>query len=65
MWSTYWFEITDLDSEFCGEEFLTELEDATKEDHVAYARSIFPDVEIMCHGDVTEDEAIMLGLDTY
>lgn len=24
--TTWWFEVTDLDSEFCGEEFLVEVE---------------------------------------
>lgn len=65
MWTTYWFEIVGEDSEICGEEFFTELEDATKEQHIAYAHKIFPNEKIVCWGKVTQMEAEMMGLDTY
>ena len=45
MWTTYWWEIVGEESDLCGEEFFTALED--------------------CLGMVTEEEAEMMGLDTY
>lgn len=65
MWTTYWFEIVGEDSEICGEEFFTELENATKEQHITYAHEIFPNEKIVCWGKVTQMEAEMMGLDTY
>ena len=43
MWTTYWWGIEDEDSYLCGEEFFTELENATKADHEKYAKAVFPD----------------------
>lgn len=65
MWTTYWWEITDEDSDACGEEFFTELKDATRKDHFDYVRLLFPNTTVCCHGKVTETEAEMMGLDTY
>lgn len=65
MWTTYWFIISDEDSDLCGEEFLTELKDATKAEHVAYAKSLFPGEKLSCLGKLSEAEAEMMGLDTY
>ncbi len=65
MWTTYWWGINDEDSELCGEEFFTELEDADKSAHRAYAKQIFPNERLTCYGRVTEEEAEMMGLDTY
>lgn len=65
MWTTYWFEIIGEDSDLCGEEFFTELENATTEQHIAYAHEIFPGEEIKCHGKVSRLLADMMGLDTY
>lgn len=65
MWTTYWWGINDEDSELCGEEFFTELEDADKNTHRAYAKQIFPNERLTCYGRVTEEEAEMMGLDTY
>ena len=65
MWTTYWFEIVGVDSDICGEEFFTELENATKEQHIAYAHEIFPGEEIKCYGKVSSEEAELMGLDTY
>lgn len=63
--STYWFEIIGEYSDLCGEEFFTELVNATKEQHIAYAHEIFPNEEIKCYGKVSSFEAEMMGLDTY
>jgi len=65
MWTTYWWEITDENSELCGEEFFTELEDADAKEHKAYVRDLFPGEKVRCLGQVTEEEAEMMGLDTY
>lgn len=65
MWTTYWWEINDENSDLCGEEFFTELKDATKEDHEKYVLEIFPNEKPKCLGKVTEEEAEMMGLDTY
>ncbi len=65
MWTTYWWGINDEDSELCGEEFFTELENADKSEHRAYAKQIFPNERLTCYGRVTEEEAEMMGLDTY
>lgn len=65
MWSTYWWEITDEYSELCGEEFFTELKDADYTDHLAYVQELFPDEKVKSLGRVTEEEAEMMGLDTY
>lgn len=64
-WTTYWWIIDDEDSELCGEEFFTELEDATFEDHRNYVREVFPNENPQCLGQVSEEEAEMMGLDTY
>ena len=65
MTTTYWFEIVGEESELCGEEFLTELENATKEKHIAYAQELFPNEKIRCYGKISEFEAEMMGIDTY
>ena len=65
MTTIYWFGIVGEYSELCGEEFLTELENASKEEHIAYARELFPNEEIRCYGRVSEFEAEMMGIDTY
>jgi ribulose kinase len=65
MWTTYWFEITDENSDLWGEEFFTELKTSEKSKHIRYAKEIFPDVKIECLGKVTAEEAEMMGLDTY
>ena len=65
MWTTYWWEVTDENSELCGEEFFTELQTDSKEKHLAYAKSIFPNVKLYCWGEVSESEAEAMGLETY
>ena len=65
MWTTYWWGIEDEDSEICGEEFFTELLDATYEQHLEYVREVFPNEDPVCYGKVSETEAEMMGLDTY
>ena len=36
-----------------------------KGDHEQYVKEIFPNLNLKCYGRVTEDEAEMMGLDTY
>lgn len=65
MWTTYWWVIEDENSDLCGEEFFTELEDADATVHKAYVRKLFPNEKCRCLGQVSEEEAEMMGLDTY
>lgn len=65
MWTTYWFEISDENSDLCGEEFFTELKTSEKSEHIKYAKEIFPGEKIKCLGRVSAAEAEMMGLDTY
>lgn len=64
MWTTYLFEIRG-NTELCGEQFLTELEDASRVEHVFHARKYFPDEKLLCLGEVSPLEAELLGFDTY
>lgn len=64
-WTTYLWAIEDEDSDLCGEEFFTELENATKADHEKYVKEIFPNENPVCYGRVSQMEAEMMGLDTY
>ena len=65
MWTTYWWMITDEESELCGEEFFTELKDAGRKEHNDYVSELFPNENPRCLGQVSEEEAEMMGLDTY
>lgn len=65
MWTTYWWAIEDENSDLCGEEFFTELKDASKDEHYDYVKNIFPNENVTCYGKITEEEAEMMGLDTY
>jgi len=65
MLTTYWWEVIDEKSDLCGEEFFTELPNATKVAHYEYARWNFPGVKLRCLGQVSQEEAEMMGLDTY
>lgn len=65
MWTTYWWMIDNEDSELFGEEFFTELKDATYEQHVDYACKLFPNENPRCLGKISAEEAEMMGLDTY
>ena len=65
MWTTYWWIIMDEESDLYGEEFFTELENGTKEDHINYVKELFPNENPKCYGKVNNLEAEMLGLDTY
>ena len=65
MTTIYWFAIVGEYSDLCGEEFLTELENASKQEHIDYAHRLFPNEEIRCYGKLTELEAEMMGIDTY
>ena len=57
--------IENEDSELCGEEFFTELKNASKTDHEEYARKLFKDEQLICYGRISAVEAEMMGLDTY
>lgn len=65
MWTTYWWGIIGEDSELCGEEFFTELKDATKDDHRKYAQELFPNEKLKCYAQVSSEEAERMGFDTY
>lgn len=65
MWTTYWWTIDNEDSELCGEEFFTELKDATYEQHINYVCELFPNENPRCLGKISAEEAEMMGLDTY
>lgn len=64
-WTTYWWTINDENSDLCGEEFFTALQNADALDHKKYAKEIFPNEKLVCLGLVSEEEAEMMGLDTY
>lgn len=65
MWTTYWWIIEDENSDIYGEEFFTELFNATREQHTNYVHEIFPNENPRCLGRVSAEEAEMMGLDTY
>ena len=58
-------QIDDEESELCGEEFFTELQDAGRKEHNDYVGELFPNENPRCLGQVSEEEAEMMGLDTY
>ena len=68
MWTTWWFEINDENSNLCGEEFFVEVNvtlDIAKREAIKIAKEIFPNENPRCLGRVSETEAEMMGLDTY
>lgn len=65
MWTTYWWEIIDEDSDACGEEFFTEMKNADYIDHLIYVQELFPKTKVKSLGKVSAVEAEMMGLDTY
>ena len=65
MWTTYWWEMIGEDSDLFGEEFFTALMDADAIDHLNYVKELFPNEEIRCLGWIDEQDAEMMGLDTY
>lgn len=65
MWTTYWWEFTDEYSDRCGEEFFTALKDADAIDHKRYVKKLFPNERVECLGEVSEEDAEIMGLDTY
>ena len=67
MEKTYWFEVTDEDSDLCGEEFFVEVEDGFGSLKKAWevVRENFGDIKITCLGPVGPFQAAMMGLDTY
>ena len=65
MWTTYWWMFVYEDSALCGEEFFTELENAGRKEHNDLVRELFPNENPRCLGEVTQEEAEMMGLGTY
>lgn len=72
MVTTYWWIIDDESDPLCGEEFFTELQlDPTlsktemRYAHNIYVHKLFPYSDPRCLGRITEEEAEMMGLDTY
>ena len=65
MYTTYWWIINDENSELCGEEFFTELQNAGRKEHNDYVLELFPNENPKCLGQVSNSEAEMMGLDTY
>lgn len=65
MWTTYRWEFSDENSDMCGEQFFTELKDASLKEHRKYAKECFPGEKLHCLGQVSAFEAEMMGLDTY
>ena len=64
MAKTYWFEIITEDSDLCGQEFFIEM-DGTPLDAMNKAEELFPCEECLLYGEVSEDTAEEMGLDTY
>lgn len=64
-WTTYWWAVEDEESDIDGEEFFTELQNADAHKHKQYAHELFPNVRLRCFGEVSQEEAEMMGLDTY
>lgn len=65
MWTTYWWMIYGEGSDLEGEEFFTALKTEDEQEHRKYAHSIFPGELLKCFGRISEEEAEMIGLDTY
>lgn len=67
MYINYLFEVVDEDSEFCGEEFLVEVQSGI--DSFNQARAIaeenFPNTKLKAYGPYSVEEAEAMGLDTY
>lgn len=68
MYVDYWFEVVDEESDLCGEEFFVEVRtDEIDTLAVAWdiARENFPNERLKCYGRISEEQAEMLGYDTY
>ena len=67
-WTTWWFGIEDEDSELEGEEFFVEVDvtlDKAKQEAIKIAKENFPNTKLTCYGRVSQEDAEMMGLDTY
>ena len=66
-WVDYYFEVTDEDSPWYGEEFLVEVEDTPNslDEAWAIARENFPNEKMKCWDKYSVEEAEIMGLDTY
>ncbi len=67
-WYNFLYEIVGEESDLCGEEFLVAVNvpwENAQDYANGIARTSFPNEEIRGYGYVTEEEAEMMGLDTY
>lgn len=62
MWN-FLFEITGEDSLLCGEEFFVQCDTHAEAEEMV--DEIFPNENYIYHGRFTDEEAEMMGLDTY
>lgn len=67
MWIDYLFEVVGEDSDYCGEEFLVEVEGGVDSVKTAWsiAKENFPNETMKCYGPFSVEEAEIMGLDTY
>ena len=65
MWTTYRWIIEDEESELFSEEFFTQVWNGDAKEHKKCVRELFPDEKCRCLGQITQEEAEMMGLDTY
>lgn len=68
MWTNWWFEIVGEESELCGEQFFVAVKvpiEEAKAEAMKIAKENFPNEELICYGWVSDEEADMMGLDTY
>lgn len=59
----YWCAITDVDSDYYGEEFFVEAN--SKKEVSKIVALHFPGEAVACYGPISEEEADMIGYDTY
>jgi len=66
-YTTWWFEVTDEDSDLCGEQFFVEVGPSEHPLSKAWEIAVenFGDIEMKCVRRVSAFEAEMMGLDTY
>lgn len=60
---TYWFEVTDVCSEYDGEQFF--VESHSWEEAMKTAQEVFPNTWFKYHGRVTQAQADFYGFDIY
>lgn len=60
---TYWCAVIGVDSDLCGEEFFVEADN--KKEVSKKVAQYFPGEVVACYGPISEEEAEMMGYDTY